>query len=48
MKHAISNRKATALLIAGILAMMTGFYRGEVATVLEKAIVICLECVGIG
>lgn len=33
---------------AGIGLMVLGIYRGEVAVVLEKAINICLECVGIG
>ena len=36
------------LLISGITMMSYGAIRGEAATVLGKAIKICLECVGIG
>ncbi|WP_418474673.1 CD1871A family CXXC motif-containing protein [Frisingicoccus sp.] len=36
------------LLAAGVLCMCLGIYRGEVKTVFEKAINICLECIGIG
>ena len=37
-----------SLLILGIGFIIYGAYRGEVDTVLTKAINICLECVGIG
>jgi len=33
---------------AGFLMIMLGVIRGEHQTVLEKAIKICLECMGIG
>ena len=36
------------LLIAGIAMLCFGVWRGEAATVLSKAIKLCLECVGIG
>ncbi|MDY6037763.1 MAG: CD1871A family CXXC motif-containing protein [Eubacterium sp.] len=32
----------------GILFIIYGVHRGEVNTVLSKAVRICLECVGIG
>lgn len=32
----------------GILLMGFGIYRGEMDVVLEKAVNICLECIGIG
>ena len=38
----------TALLIAGTAMLIYGAYHGEAATVLSKAIKLCLECVGIG
>ena len=48
----ISNSKKTVaqvvLLVLGLLMVFYGAYRGEVATVLGKAIKLCLECVGIG
>ena len=34
-----------ALLIAGTAMLIYGAYRGEAATVLSKAIKLCLECV---
>ncbi len=44
-------KKAAAqvtLLIAGAAMLCFGVWRGEAATVLSKAIKLCLECVGIG
>lgn len=32
----------------GLAVMGFGIYRGEVSVVFEKAIHICLECIGIG
>ena len=34
--------------VAGICFMAFGIYRGEMTVVFEKAIRICLECIGIG
>ncbi len=34
-------------LILGIAFLALGIYRGEMATVFRKAVVICLECIGI-
>ena len=36
------------LLFVGIAMLCFGAWRGEAATVLSKAIKLCLECVGIG
>lgn len=37
-----------ALLLAGVLMVFFGIWRGEAGTVLSKAIRLCMECVGIG
>ncbi|WP_310602345.1 CD1871A family CXXC motif-containing protein [Anaerosporobacter sp.] len=42
------NKIGVALLSLGVLFFIVGFYNGEVMVVLNKAIRICLECVGIG
>lgn len=42
------SRRGICVAIIGFLMMGFGIYRGEMAVVLEKAIHICLECIGIG
>lgn len=39
---------ALTLVVAGVIMIAIGVARGEVQTVLRKAINICLECIGIG
>jgi len=36
------------ILAAGIILMVLGVWRGELQLILQKAIVVCLECIGIG
>ena len=36
------------LLALGLICICLGIWRGEVAVVLQRAIYICLECIGIG
>ncbi|MBE6033893.1 CD1871A family CXXC motif-containing protein [Aminipila sp.] len=36
------------LILIGLCSMAFGVFRGEASIVLEKAINICLECIGIG
>lgn len=48
---AMINKKAiaqSALLLAAVLMIGFGIWRGEADTVLAKAIRLCMECVGIG
>lgn len=42
------RRLSVPLLILGGALMALGILRGEVAIVLQKAVKLCLECVGIG
>jgi len=37
-----------AILAAGIIMMVFGILRGELQLIFQKAVVICLECIGIG
>jgi hypothetical protein len=37
----------TVILVLGIGLMAIGIWRGELADILHKSIVICLECIGI-
>lgn len=50
MKNELREKAAAqiALLMAGAAMLFFGVWRGEAATVLSKAIKLCLECVGIG
>ena len=49
-----SNQKITRRLIAGVILVVAvvmilyGIYRGEVSIVLNKAVNVCLECIGLG
>ena len=49
--HRISREEAQpaqAILILGAAFMIFGIWRGEMAVVFEKAVNICMECIGIG
>lgn len=37
-----------AVLIAAAVMIATGIFRGEVGMILQKAAMICFECIGIG
>ncbi len=43
-----SPRAGIAAAVLGLLIMGFGICRGEMTVVLEKAVNICMECVGIG
>ena len=42
------NRAAAGLLVLGTVFIVFGIMRGEQRVVLQKAIRVCLECIGIG
>lgn len=42
------RRIARVLLVAAVMMIIYGMYRGEVSVVLNKAINVCLECIGLG
>lgn len=46
----LKNRQFLQLLFmaSGIVLLAVGVFRGELETLLTKAIYICLECIGIG
>ncbi len=44
----MKKRLWIALLILGLLMIGVGIWRGEPRLILEKAIRVCLECIGIG
>jgi len=48
MSHREKAALQVFLLLAGVAMVCFGVWRGEAATVLSKAIKLCLECVGIG
>ena len=48
MSHVKKAAAQVILLAAGAAMLCFGVWRGEAATVLSKAIKLCLECVGIG
>ncbi len=43
-----TSRAGILAAAAGLVMMAVGIDRGEMAVVLEKAINICMECIGIG
>lgn len=44
----IKQLAAPVVFLFGFALLLAGIYRGEAAVVLQKAIRICLECIGIG
>lgn len=48
MKKEVSNKITVVVLLASVFFVAIGVYREEASIVLQKAINICLECIGIG
>ena len=47
-KREIPSYVTCILFIVAVASCIFGFFRGEAAIVLNKAINICMECIGIG
>ncbi|MCI9137825.1 MAG: thioredoxin [Lachnospiraceae bacterium] len=43
-----SSKTGICLIMLGICLMGFGVYRGEMPVIFEKAVNICMECIGIG
>ncbi|MCI8280978.1 MAG: thioredoxin [Lachnospiraceae bacterium] len=43
-----SSKNGLCVAALGLVLMIWGIFRGEMPVVLEKAIHICMECIGIG
>lgn len=48
MRENRKNVVAAGLFFAGVLLMGIGIWRDEASIVFQKAVRICLECIGIG
>jgi hypothetical protein len=48
MKRFLKGWGGWVLLALGIVFIFIGIFRGEPGLILQKAIRICLECIGIG
>jgi hypothetical protein len=46
-KHGLLGIRA-GLIAAGIILVILGLTRGETVIMLQKAVNVCLECIGIG
>lgn len=42
------NRAGLLLVLLGLAFTAIGVWRGEVEVVLRKAVLICMECIGLG
>lgn len=42
------NRVSLLLVLLGLSCVAIGVWRGEVEVVLRKAVIICMECIGLG
>jgi len=47
-KKSLRTALPAVILLAGIIMMFFGIWRGELQMILQKAILVCLECIGIG
>ena len=44
----LRNTLRAAIITVGVMLMAFGIWQGELTAIMRKAVLVCLECIGIG